>query len=124
MIKNFRDSLFYILTIGGFSALIYAIIVSGKSQEIGKVMNSPVSESSNWEQFKETYFHNITHPLAILLVQIITIIVVARFFGFVCRKIKQPTVVGEIMAGIFLGPSFLGLFFPEFSSGLFPAKSL
>jgi Kef-type K+ transport system membrane component KefB len=40
------------------------------------------------------------------------------------NKIGQPTVVGEIIAGIFLGPSLLGLFFPEFSNFLFPIESL
>jgi len=124
VVKNFKDSIFYIITIGGFSAIIYFLIVFGKQQEVGKVISDSQPVLSNWDQFKETYFHNITHPLAILLVQIITIIVVARMFGYVCRKIKQPTVIGEIMAGIFLGPSFLGLIFPELSSALFPPNSL
>jgi len=40
------------------------------------------------------------------------------------NKIGQPTVIGEIIAGIFLGPSLLGLFFPQFSNFLFPTESL
>jgi Kef-type K+ transport system membrane component KefB len=56
--------------------------------------------------------------------QIITIIVVARFFGWMFRKIGQPTVIGEIIAGIVLGPSLLGMYFPEFSTALFPVDSL
>jgi Kef-type K+ transport system membrane component KefB len=68
--------------------------------------------------------HNIKHPLAILLLQIITIVVVARFFGWIFRKIGQPTVIGEIIAGIFLGPSVVGMYFPEYSALLFPAESL
>ena len=67
---------------------------------------------------------NLSHPLAILLLQIITIIVVARIFSFLFRKIGQPTVIGEILAGIFLGPSFVGWYFPEFSSFLFPLRSI
>jgi Kef-type K+ transport system membrane component KefB len=67
---------------------------------------------------------NLKHPLAILLGQIITIIVVARFFGWMFRKIGQPTVIGEIIAGIVLGPSLLGMYFPEFSTALFPVDSL
>src|SRR5262249_16063849 len=38
--------------------------------------------------------------------------------------IRQPTVIGEIVAGILLGPSFLGLYFPEYSGFLFPKQSL
>jgi len=68
--------------------------------------------------------HNLQDPLAILLAQIVTIIIVARFFGWVFKKIGQPTVIGEIIAGIVLGPSLLGMYFPEFSSVLFPVESL
>jgi Kef-type K+ transport system membrane component KefB len=66
----------------------------------------------------------LEHPLAILLLQIITIIIVARFFGWIFRKIGQPTVIGEIIAGIFLGPSVVGMYFPEYSALLFPKESL
>lgn len=64
------------------------------------------------------------HPLAILLAQIVTIIITSRVFGWICKKIGQPTVIGEIIAGIALGPSLVGLYFPEFSAALFPVKSL
>ena len=37
------------------------------------------------------------------------IIVVAKFFGLVARKIKMPQVAGEIIAGLLIGPSVLGL---------------
>jgi Kef-type K+ transport system membrane component KefB len=59
-----------------------------------------------------------------LLAQIITIILVARLFGWICKKIGQPSVIGEIVAGIVLGPSLLGLYFPAFSAFLFPVQSL
>ena len=68
--------------------------------------------------------HNLQHPLAILLAQVVTIILVARIFGWICTKIGQPTVVGEMIAGIVLGPSLVGMYFPEFSAVLFPAQSL
>ncbi len=37
------------------------------------------------------------------------IIVFAKFFGIVARKLKAPQVVGEIIAGLIIGPSILGL---------------
>jgi Kef-type K+ transport system membrane component KefB len=40
------------------------------------------------------------------------------------RKIGQPSVIGEMIAGIVLGPSLVGMYFPEFSAALFPAASL
>jgi Kef-type K+ transport system membrane component KefB len=123
--KNLKNALFYILTIGGFACLMYFIVKKGEPLEITKVTSVQHSiDSNSWVQIKETLHHNVTHPLAILLLQIITIIIVARIFGFLFKKIGQPTVIGEIIAGIFLGPSFIGLFFPEFSLFLFPKTSL
>jgi Kef-type K+ transport system membrane component KefB len=82
------------------------------------------SQKGSWNDFVESMLHNLQDPLAILLAQIVTIIIVARFFGWVFKKIGQPTVIGEIIAGIVLGPSLLGMYFPEFSATLFPVESL
>jgi Kef-type K+ transport system membrane component KefB len=122
--KNHKNTIFYFVVTGGFTALIYWIISQGKSLEIGKNYIRPVTENGHWNDFMASLTLNLNHPLAILLAQIITIIVVARFFGWVFRKIGQPTVIGEIIAGIALGPSLLGFYFPEFSSALFPIQSL
>lgn len=124
--KRYRNTFFYIAVIVFFSFIIYFVIANGASLEAGKTVaeDKAAAAVSSWEQFKETLADNIAYPLAILLLQIITIIVVARIFGFLCRKIGQPSVIGEIIAGIFLGPSFIGAYFPEFSAFIFPASSL
>jgi len=57
------------------------------------------------------------------LVQIIVIMTAARTFGILISKFSQPPVIGEIFAGVLLGPSLLGLFFPELSALLFPQSS-
>ena len=62
--------------------------------------------------------------LSILLLQIIVIIVIAKLFGAFLRLIGQPPVMGEMIAGIALGPSLLGFVFPQASAFLFPATSL
>ncbi|HEX8241956.1 MAG TPA: cation:proton antiporter [Longimicrobium sp.] len=62
--------------------------------------------------------------LGLLLVQIAVIVVAARAVGFLFRRIAQPQVMGEMVAGILLGPSLLGWLAPEVSSALFPAESL
>ena len=59
-----------------------------------------------------------------MLFQIITIVLVARIFGWIFRKIGQPSVIGEIIAGIVLGPSLFGLYFPDMKEALFPLASL
>lgn len=96
----------------------------GKNLEIGRQIAVRTSDLSQLAQFSESILDNLGHPLAILLAQIVTIILVARMFGWVCRKVGQPTVVGEIAAGIALGPSLLGMYFPQFSEALFPLQSL
>ena len=122
--KNFKNSIFYVIVTGGFSALIYWILSQGKFLEIGRNVVFVSSRKTQWTEFLASLVHNVKHPLAILLAQIITIIIVARFFGWMFRKIGQPTVIGEIIAGIVLGPSLLGMYFPEFSHALFPVASL
>ena len=62
--------------------------------------------------------------LPTLLLQIGVILVVARLVGWVFRKLHQPQVVGEMIAGILLGPSFLGWLAPDISAHLFPPQSL
>ena len=104
---------------------MYHVMQEGELKEIHKIHKTVVHKDlGGFDQIKETLHHNVLHPLAILLLQIITIIATARIFSFVFRKIGQPTVIGEIIAGIFLGPSFVGMFFPEFSAFLFPASSI
>ena len=122
--KNHKNTIFYLVVTGGFSALIYWILGKGKGLEVHKKYIRPVVENGHWNDFVDSMSQNLHHPLAILLAQIVTIILVARFFGWVFRKIGQPSVIGEIIAGIVLGPSLLGLYFPEFSEALFPDASL
>ncbi len=123
--RKYKNLLFYIITIGGFSLLMYFIVLKGEVKQAAKAIELPSPTAPNAvEQFQDTMGHNLTHPLAILLLQIITIIVAARIFGFLCKKIGQPAVIGEIAAGIILGPSLVGMYFPAFSEFLFPAASL
>ena len=122
--KNYKNTIFYLVITGGFSALIYWIILQGKHLEISKTMKTPVVTNDSWGDFLVSMLHNIKDPLAILLAQIIMIILVARFFGWVFKKIGQPSVIGEIIAGIALGPSLLGMYCPDFFHALFPANSL
>jgi Kef-type K+ transport system membrane component KefB len=63
-------------------------------------------------------FEVLPHVLLALLL----IIAVARLAGLLFRRIHQPAVIGEVVAGIALGPSLLGRVWPEASSLLFPAE--
>ncbi|KMQ60084.1 transporter [Chryseobacterium angstadtii] len=121
---KYRNLIFYISTIAFFSCLMYFFIIEGQTLEIKENIVTKTNTGSTWDNFQESFKANLHHPLALLLAQIVTIILVARLFGWICMKIKQPSVIGEMIAGIVLGPSLLGMYFPEFSAFLFPKESL
>ena len=62
--------------------------------------------------------------LSLLLVQIAVVLIAARLVGLFFRRLHQPQVMGEMVAGILLGPSFLGWVAPAASARLFPVESL
>lgn len=62
--------------------------------------------------------------LALLLAQIAAILLVSRALGLITRWLGQPLVIAEMVAGIVLGPSLLGLLWPHAFATLFPAPSL
>ncbi|MCD9853133.1 cation:proton antiporter [Epilithonimonas sp. JDS] len=123
--KKYRNIIFYVLTIAFFSCLMYWFFIEGKTLEIGEnIAPSKATGATMWENFTDSFLANLHHPLALLLAQIVTIILVAKLFGWICVKLKQPSVIGEMIAGIVLGPSLVGLYFPEFSAFMFPKESL
>jgi Kef-type K+ transport system membrane component KefB len=124
MMKKYKYLLFYLLTIGGFSLVMYFIVLKGERLEGESITRLFPISASGWFHFKNAFSQNLNQPLAKLLLQIITIIIFARIFGFLCKKIGQPSVIGEIVAGIFLGPSILGFISPQLSGFLFPPASL
>jgi len=66
--------------------------------------------------------HQNEHLLFTILVQLILMIAAARILNTVFRKFRQPGAVGEIVAGLALGPSLFGHFFPLQSVALFGAS--
>ena len=112
-----------------FGTLIYLVVFFGKSFELhpqvistSETVSSVITNSFNG--FVKSLFSNIAEPVALLLLQLIAILMFARIMGYIFSKIGQPTVIGEILAGIILGPSVLGHFFPESFSFLFSPNSL
>lgn len=51
--------------------------------------------------------------------QVVVILIVAKFVGALLKRAGQPEVIGEMMAGFILGPIVLGYFFPDFHRALF-----
>lgn len=59
-----------------------------------------------------------------LLVQLSIMLVMGRLFAEVARKLNQPGVIGEIFAGILLGPTVLGMIKPEWFEALYPVGAV
>jgi Kef-type K+ transport system membrane component KefB len=59
-----------------------------------------------------------------ILLQLIVILLVVQFFGYLSRFIGEQWVIGEILAGLALGPSLLGHFLPGVEKTVFPVSGL
>src|SRR5215212_5556790 len=65
-----------------------------------------------------------TNQLLIVLLQIAVILALSRVMGLLFARFRQPQVMGEMIAGIMLGPSLLGLFAPRVMTAIFPPNSV
>lgn len=130
MKSHIKTWVFYALMLILFGIFTYLLFEKANFSQTNKPVNQELIHSvqtsppSNFHLFKLSIFNNIAEPASMLLLQIISILIVSRVFGFLFAKIGQPTVIGEILAGIVLGPSLLGYFYPEAFHFLFAAKSL
>ncbi|MDP4266913.1 MAG: cation:proton antiporter [Bacteroidota bacterium] len=130
-----KKILTYIILISTFVYLIWLVIDNGNhivrhEKGIATINSSltltdkakPVIINSEENIFQQ-FISNIKYPVSILLLQVIIILFVSRVFGIVFNKLGQQTVIGEIIAGVFLGPSILGWLFPQLSELIFPHNS-
>ena len=64
------------------------------------------------------------HTVAAFLLAVVVVMFVARLFGIAAVKIRQPRVMGEVVAGITLGPTILGWLAPSWQAFLFGSDIL
>jgi Kef-type K+ transport system membrane component KefB len=115
-----KNLLFYLITLLVFGAGIYLVLDYGAQLSPAALpAAAPASGASG-----PALLDRLHAPLGVLLMQLIVIILAARAIGAVFLRIGQPAVVGEMLAGILLGPSLLGLLLPQVQAFLFPAASL
>lgn len=124
--RHLNTWLFYLLMIVSFIVLTYVLFKNADRFEVYQQHISSIDAppQSDFESFELSIHHNLVEPLGLLLLQIIAILLVSRVVGWFFIKIGQPTVIGEILAGIILGPSLLGYFYPETFQFLFAPESL
>ncbi len=73
----------------------------------------------------ETHGPGITHQMTDLVLQLGVILFAARLGGQLFKKMKLPSVLGELMVGIVIGPYMLGsIALPGFENGFFPLQSV
>jgi Kef-type K+ transport system membrane component KefB len=131
-----KNTILYIITFALFVAGAWMIIKQGNQLPVKPVQlqsNTLLAQKdvskvavplNSIAQAKNQFLENIKHPLSLLLLQILIIILVSRVFSFILILLGQQSVVGEIIAGIVLGPSLMGLLFPDFFHFIFPMESL
>ena len=122
-----KNTIAYFFIVSVFGVCLSQILQRGKILEAGRFSTgSPTSINPIYKSgsLLQDFALNVHHPLTVLLLQILIIIIAARLLGWLMVKIGQPTVIGEIIAGILLGPSLLGWMFPNFSGFIFPIASV
>lgn len=126
MKAHLKTWIFYTVMLALFAVLTYVLFHKAErfSTDINVVHDLTSQSADSFQMFKKSLMINIQEHAAMLLLQIISILLVSRLFGFFFKKIGQPTVIGEILAGIVLGPSLLGYFYPEAYHFLFAPESL
>src|SRR5687768_15275033 len=106
-----RSLLFYSLLIGAAVAGFFVV------RALGRSLVAPASGGPAFgEAATKLKFDTLMHVLLALAVVIVT----ARLVGALFSKLKQPPVVGEVLAGILLGPSLLGSVAPGVSAYILP----
>ncbi|MBW4562581.1 MAG: cation:proton antiporter [Mojavia pulchra JT2-VF2] len=64
------------------------------------------------------------HTVMLVLFEVLIVIGLSRLVGLAFKSIKQPLVIGEIVAGIMLGPSLFGLIAPSAAAMIFPPEAV
>ena len=116
---DIRTFLQYFLLLLVFLGGIWLVLATGSRLHPTNETNQPAPASS-----ASVLRENFRTSISILLTQIIVILILAGLFRRLFRSIHQPPVMGEMIAGIVLGPSVLGLIYPAAMTFLFPASSL
>ena len=120
-----KNNTFYVLVVGFFCLFIWLVLQQGHALEASKlVVEKAPSTIESSKTLLPSFIQKLQIPFAIFLLQIITVILAARLFSWLAIKIRQPSVIGEIIAGIVLGPSLVGFIFPDVYAFIFPPSSI
>jgi Kef-type K+ transport system membrane component KefB len=103
-----------LLTYGGM--LVGVVLVYLLIRAWGNTMVAPPPVATRTPSFTQAHVNDFLH----LLLALALVIATARTLGALCHWLQQPPVIGEMIAGILLGPSLLGQVAPDAYSYLLP----
>jgi Kef-type K+ transport system membrane component KefB len=103
-----------LLTYGGM--LVGVVLVYLLIRAWGNTMVAPPPVATRTPSFTPAHVNDFLH----LLLALALVIATARTLGALCHRLQQPPVIGEMIAGILLGPSLLGQLAPDAYSYLLP----
>lgn len=118
---------FYVIVLLASVAALWGALQLGEAltpTHLRSVAAGETTFASAFGDFSSSVTHHMHSTVGVLLLQILVILLAARAMGWVFRKLHQPAVIGEIIAGILLGPSLFGRVAPDLFSSLFPTDSL
>lgn len=108
-----RITFFYIALMAG--AVVLFLVIRHLGGDLAAPPAATVADSSRISA------GNTAHVLWHLLLALATVVIAGRLVGWGFRLIGQPPVIGEVVAGILLGPSLLGSVWPDGQAYLLPA---
>ncbi|MDO5016925.1 MAG: cation:proton antiporter [Porphyromonas sp.] len=120
--RHHKDIVYYILMLLVGIGVVLFLWRYSDAKGGSMAVNPTIGEA--FGTFTDIVGHHAGSSLGFLLLQVIVILVFARLVAWLFTKIGQPSVIGEILAGIVLGPSVLGWLAPDMFETLFPAESL
>ena len=118
---------FYVIVLLASVATLWGTLQLGEALTptlLRPVQAGETTFTSAFRDFNTSVTHHIHSTIGVLLLQILIILLAARAMGWLFRKLHQPAVIGEIVAGILLGPSLFGRVAPGAFTSLFPVESL
>ena len=128
-----RTAAFYIFTLTFVGIGIFILLQlghglpvpqGGAEQVLGSTVKAAAANAPAMDAVVSGLKKHLDEPLGHLFVQLLVIIIASRVMGMVFTWFGQPAVVGEMAAGILLGPSLFGLLAPDTFGFVFPATSL
>lgn len=92
--------------------------VTGKA--VDRELRLTLAARAGTERVTATKQREFGETLAVFFLAVAVVMLVARLFGWIAVKIAQPRVMGEVVAGIVLGPTLFGMLAPDLQAALFP----